>query len=117
MGHALSLNVTVEGVETTEQFEKVTSLSCDQLQGFYLGPPVSPSSFRELLCDDMSRQRWGGSAIERRHTRRGGFCTGSLSGRHTDILSGMWPPIGACHRPAEAPGELHPRPRGRSRGG
>lgn len=55
MGHALSLNVTVGGVETTEQLERVSSLSCDQVQGFYLGPPVSPASFKELLCDDVSR--------------------------------------------------------------
>ena len=55
MGHALSLNVTIGGVETTEQLERVSSLSCDQVQGFYLGPPISPASFKELVCDGVCR--------------------------------------------------------------
>ncbi|HUG84325.1 MAG TPA: EAL domain-containing protein [Euzebya sp.] len=35
MAHALGLEVTAEGVETLAQAERLTSLGCDYLQGFY----------------------------------------------------------------------------------
>lgn len=46
MGHALSLTVTAEGIETDEQLGKLTELACDQAQGFYLGRPMSPQLFK-----------------------------------------------------------------------
>lgn len=49
MGHALSLTVTAEGIETAEQLNKVAELACDQAQGFYLGRPVSPILFRQIV--------------------------------------------------------------------
>ncbi|WP_447554391.1 bifunctional diguanylate cyclase/phosphodiesterase [Vreelandella sp. EE22] len=49
MGHALSLTVTAEGIETAEQLGKLTELTCDQAQGFYLARPMSPLRFRELV--------------------------------------------------------------------
>jgi len=38
--HALSMSVTVEGVETQAQALKMAELHCDQLQGFYFGKPI-----------------------------------------------------------------------------
>ncbi|WNL42583.1 EAL domain-containing protein [Halomonas sp. PAMB 3264] len=49
MGHALSLTVTAEGIETAEQLGRLTALTCDQAQGFYLAKPMSPESFQRLL--------------------------------------------------------------------
>ncbi|RUR57277.1 bifunctional diguanylate cyclase/phosphodiesterase [Vreelandella populi] len=49
MGHALALTVTAEGIETAEQLGKVVELACDQAQGFYLGRPVSPMLFRQVV--------------------------------------------------------------------
>ncbi|MBU2374152.1 MAG: EAL domain-containing protein [Gammaproteobacteria bacterium] len=51
MGHALSLTVTAEGIETVAQLGKLTELACDQAQGFYLGRPMSPLLFQQVLAD------------------------------------------------------------------
>lgn len=42
LGHRLGLSVVAEGVETAEQFEKLSALGCDLFQGFLLGEPVPP---------------------------------------------------------------------------
>jgi len=39
MAHGLSMNVVAEGVETPDQLEVLTVLSCDVLQGFLFSPP------------------------------------------------------------------------------
>ncbi|WP_447044064.1 bifunctional diguanylate cyclase/phosphodiesterase [Vreelandella sp. H-I2] len=49
MGHALALTVTAEGIETADQLGKLDELACDQAQGFYLGRPVSPTLFRQVV--------------------------------------------------------------------
>lgn len=49
MGHALSLTVTAEGIETADQFGKLEELSCDQAQGFYLGRPMTPTMFKQVI--------------------------------------------------------------------
>lgn len=49
MGHALSLTVTAEGIETAEQLGQLAELTCDQAQGFYLGRPMSPQRFEQLI--------------------------------------------------------------------
>jgi EAL domain-containing protein (putative c-di-GMP-specific phosphodiesterase class I) len=36
----LNKKVIAEGVETEEQFAKLSELGCDELQGFYIGRPV-----------------------------------------------------------------------------
>lgn len=46
LGHALSMTVTAEGVETTEQLEHLQTLMCDEAQGYLLGKPMKLS---ELL--------------------------------------------------------------------
>lgn len=49
MGHALALTVTAEGIETEGQLGKLSELTCDQAQGFFLSRPVSPSLFRQIV--------------------------------------------------------------------
>ncbi len=46
---ALQIAVTVEGVETSGQYECVRALGCDTLQGFLVGRPMSATAFTERL--------------------------------------------------------------------
>lgn len=46
LGHALSMTVTAEGVETAEQLEHLQTLTCDEAQGYLLGKPMK---LNELL--------------------------------------------------------------------
>ena len=41
MAQALNIKVTVEGVETPEQMNLLTTLGCDYLQGYLISKPVS----------------------------------------------------------------------------
>jgi len=50
LAHALDLNVTAEGIETTEQLEHVKQLGCDCLQGFLLGRPMPADELGSLLA-------------------------------------------------------------------
>lgn len=40
MGHSLGLRVVAEGVENAEQSAFLRGTGCDEVQGFYFGPPV-----------------------------------------------------------------------------
>ncbi len=41
LGHALQVPILAEGVETRDQLEFAMSLGCDEIQGYYLGLPLS----------------------------------------------------------------------------
>lgn len=41
MGHELDLKVVAEGVETQAQWDKLEELGCDQVQGYYVAPPMA----------------------------------------------------------------------------
>ena len=45
----LGLIVTVEGIETTTQAEKLTELGCQQLQGFLLGSPMPANELEQWI--------------------------------------------------------------------
>ncbi|MDA1312248.1 MAG: EAL domain-containing protein [Acidobacteria bacterium] len=49
LGHSLDLRVIVEGVETRDQFDFLTSKGCDGVQGHYVSPPLAIEDFRTLL--------------------------------------------------------------------
>ncbi|MGE6661078.1 hypothetical protein ACQKEK_10085 [Pseudomonas sp. NPDC077408] len=42
---------TNKPIETVAQLGKLTELACDQAQGFYLGRPMSPLLFQQVLAD------------------------------------------------------------------
>ena len=50
LGQSLGLEVIAEGVETEEQAQAAEALGCTQLQGFYLGRPMSATAAAELLA-------------------------------------------------------------------
>jgi EAL domain-containing protein (putative c-di-GMP-specific phosphodiesterase class I) len=45
LAHALKLKVVAEGVETSEQLRLLSSLHCDEYQGFLFGKAVPADSF------------------------------------------------------------------------
>ena len=49
LAHGLGLQAVAEGVETPEQLERLRELGCDEMQGFFFSPPVSPERFEQLL--------------------------------------------------------------------
>ncbi|MBF0308218.1 MAG: EAL domain-containing protein [Magnetococcales bacterium] len=54
MAHTLKLKVTAEGVENAEQMEMLASQNCDEIQGYFISPPVPAEQFESLL----QRERW-----------------------------------------------------------
>ncbi|GAB4298991.1 MAG: EAL domain-containing protein [Desulfuromonadia bacterium] len=49
MAHSLRLKVTAEGVELPEHFDYLSTRNCDELQGFYLGSPLTPEEFARFI--------------------------------------------------------------------
>jgi diguanylate cyclase (GGDEF)-like protein/PAS domain S-box-containing protein len=55
MASSLDLRVIAEGVETPEQLKTVRDLGCHYAQGFYIGHPVPPEAFEELISGSGTR--------------------------------------------------------------
>ena len=53
MAHNLNLRAVAEGVETEEQLEYLRLHGCDEIQGFYISPPVNAREFEFLLRQDQ----------------------------------------------------------------
>jgi diguanylate cyclase (GGDEF)-like protein/PAS domain S-box-containing protein len=51
LARSLRLRVLAEGVETARQAEFLEEAGCDEVQGYYFGWPMEPTSFRNLLLD------------------------------------------------------------------
>jgi EAL domain-containing protein (putative c-di-GMP-specific phosphodiesterase class I) len=51
LAHALSLKVTAEGVERTEQWELLRKAGCDYAQGYYVASPMEPEVLLDFLDD------------------------------------------------------------------
>lgn len=49
MGHALSLKIVAEGIETVEQAERMAGHGCDLLQGYFYSEPLRPEPFSSWL--------------------------------------------------------------------
>jgi len=52
LAHALGLKVVAEGVETAEQRDILTALSCDELQGYYFARPMPAGALLAWACGD-----------------------------------------------------------------
>lgn len=51
LAHTLNLEVIAEGVETKEQAEFLSSLKCNEAQGYYYGKPMPLSNIEKLLFE------------------------------------------------------------------
>jgi EAL domain-containing protein (putative c-di-GMP-specific phosphodiesterase class I) len=49
MAHALGMRIVAEGVETIEHVAALVTLGCDQMQGFYFAPPLTPEAATDYL--------------------------------------------------------------------
>ncbi|HEV7929675.1 MAG TPA: EAL domain-containing protein, partial [Nitrosospira sp.] len=52
MAHALGMRVVAEGVESPQQTKILTSLCCDEIQGYYISRPLPPDQVQPFL------QKW-----------------------------------------------------------
>ncbi|MBV8160976.1 MAG: EAL domain-containing protein, partial [Acidimicrobiia bacterium] len=50
LASSLGMSVIAEGVETAEHLRRVRDLGCDLAQGYYIGRPVPPEAFQELVA-------------------------------------------------------------------
>ncbi len=55
LAHALNIEVTAEGVETSEQMKILSNLHCNIFQGFLLSTPVTPALLEKLLAQPQVR--------------------------------------------------------------
>lgn len=53
MSKKLGFKTVAEGVETKEQLDYLKEISCDLIQGFYLGRPLGPDKIEELLLREI----------------------------------------------------------------
>lgn len=49
MAHAIGMRVVAEGVETVQQLRILQHLRCDEVQGYYMSPPVPAEAAAQLL--------------------------------------------------------------------
>jgi diguanylate cyclase (GGDEF)-like protein/PAS domain S-box-containing protein len=57
MGHGSRLHVVGEGVETQDQFRRLQDCGCDEIQGYWVGRPMSIEGVDEILARE--RVLWG----------------------------------------------------------
>lgn len=56
MGQTLNRKVVAEGVETAEQMELLRAYRCDQIQGYFLSPPLPAERFGAFIAEKISKQ-------------------------------------------------------------
>jgi EAL domain-containing protein (putative c-di-GMP-specific phosphodiesterase class I) len=49
MAHVLGMTVVAEGVETLAQLRVLQALSCNEVQGYFISPPVPPQQMRAMM--------------------------------------------------------------------
>jgi len=55
LGHSLGLNVVAEGVEDLESWNLLARLGCDDVQGYYMSPPLEASALKSWIRDYHGR--------------------------------------------------------------
>jgi len=53
MAHGLKLNVVAEGVETEDQFRHLQRYGCDEMQGYWVSPPLPAEGINALLAREL----------------------------------------------------------------
>jgi len=54
MSHTLNMRVNAEGVETSYQANFLSSIDCDEVQGFYFGQPLNAHSITNMLKENQN---------------------------------------------------------------
>ena len=49
LGKKLGMDITVEGVETQEEYDFLKEQECDMIQGYYFCKPMTSEDFTEML--------------------------------------------------------------------
>ena len=57
MAHSLALHVVAEGVETEAQLAYLRGQGCDEIQGYWLSPPLEPARCFSFIRDHQERAR------------------------------------------------------------
>jgi diguanylate cyclase (GGDEF)-like protein/PAS domain S-box-containing protein len=53
MAHGSRLSVTAEGVETKDQFLRLQECGCDEMQGYWVSRPMTPTAVDRHLADEI----------------------------------------------------------------
>ncbi len=54
LGESLNMKITVEGVETLEQVDFLSNMSCDHLQGYYFAKPLQKEAVASYLLNQVN---------------------------------------------------------------
>ncbi|RMU59614.1 hypothetical protein ALP29_200825 [Pseudomonas syringae pv. avii] len=49
LGRALDLEITAEGVETAEQYNRLRKMGCPYFQGYFLNRPMRSESLEDVM--------------------------------------------------------------------
>jgi EAL domain-containing protein (putative c-di-GMP-specific phosphodiesterase class I) len=60
LAKSFRMSVTAEGVETSEDFERMRDLGCDTIQGYLFGKPLSYERANQMVMGLSARQRMAG---------------------------------------------------------
>ncbi|MDF7673181.1 EAL domain-containing protein [Acetobacteraceae bacterium ESL0709] len=52
----LGISLTIEGVESQEQYDYIVSLGCTEVQGFYFARPMEPEKVMELIAQGGTKK-------------------------------------------------------------
>ncbi len=67
LAHSLELAVVAEGVEKPEIYDALSTLGCDQVQGYLIGQPMPVDAFETWLATTS----WGAAAVPSGYPARG----------------------------------------------
>ncbi len=73
LGKILNLSVTAEGVETADQALFLSTMACNQMQGFHFGRPIPSDQISAFLLGETSRRLAGREAMAEATERRNGM--------------------------------------------
>jgi len=57
LAHSLDMEVVAEGVETEDQLDKVATLGCEYVQGYYFAKPLGAPLSEKLMQERSELQR------------------------------------------------------------